>query len=43
MIKKIRTPILLMGLTVLLAACGNKGDLYIPDKEQPNTEKSSEK
>jgi hypothetical protein len=40
MMNKIRKP-LLLGLMMLLAACGNKGDLYVPEQEPTGTEESS--
>jgi predicted small lipoprotein YifL len=30
-----RTERVLLGLTLLLAACGQKGPLYLPDKKPP--------
>ena len=33
--------LLLFGMMMLLVACGNKGDLYVPDKEQTTSEQNS--
>ncbi|MCB1582049.1 MAG: lipoprotein [Marinicella sp.] len=42
MINKTRMTLLLLGMMTLLVACGNKGDLYIPDKQDATIEENSD-